>query len=147
MSVMQDMKSVNELITIYWLQLVEIAGEQAMKYLQVFYNEVASQSIENVFDVRKSLQLALQKHAEEDRCEFCQSLCCWCVCSKNDYPFLLLLKERLSLSSTDSPCIVHHLVVINRLQLLSLLRLRQMLSVRPFIELGSDFREPARIDR
>lgn len=87
---MQDMKSVNELITTYWLQLVEIAGEQAMKYLQVFYNEVASQSIENVFDVRESLQLALQKHAEEDHCEFCQSLC-WCVCSKNDYPFLLLI--------------------------------------------------------
>lgn len=90
MSVIQDMKSVNELITIYWLQLVEIAGEQAMKYLQVFYNEVASQSIENVFDVRTSLQLALRKHAEEDHCEFCQSLCS-CVCSKNDYPFLLLI--------------------------------------------------------
>ena len=90
MSVMQDMKAVNELLTTYWLQLVEIAGEQAMKYLQVFYDEVASQSVENVFDVRKPLQLALQKHVEEDHCEFCQSFCS-CVCSKNNYPFLLLI--------------------------------------------------------
>lgn len=70
-----DLKTVNELLTTYWMQLVEIAGEQALKYLKVFYDEVASQSIENVLDVRESLQSALQKHVEEDHCAFCQKMC------------------------------------------------------------------------
>ena len=95
MSVLREMKAVNALLTTYWLQLVEIAGEQAMKYLRAFYEEVASQSIENVFDVRESLRAALRKHVEEDHCEFCQTLC-WCVCSKNDYPFLRLILHESS---------------------------------------------------
>ena len=82
--------AVDSLVTTYWVQLVEIAGGTAMKYLQVFYQRIDTKSVQNVFDVRPSLQSALQKHVTEDHCDYCSQFT-WSVCSKHMNLFFCLI--------------------------------------------------------
>ena len=82
--------AVDSLVTRYWLQLVEITGETAEKYLQVFYQRINSKSVENVLDIRPLLQSALQKHVAEDHCDFCSQFI-WSVCSKQTNLFFCLI--------------------------------------------------------